>query len=348
MTTRAGFGYSNANKKPMPVAAHTPRAIELVKLFPEHGNLTLARILHNEYPLTTTIEGCRTAIRIQRGSLGQKRRDSMSKTLEAPKPRSEPLHIPQPFNEWGDNPWKPYRIRARRLLVLSDVHVPYFDADAVKIAVQYGIDHGADAVLLNGDLMDFYSISRYQTDPKQRDFKGEIQKGIEMLAWLREVFKGCQIIYKLGNHDERWESFMFQRAPEIVGIPEFEIEHWMHLDKLNIRLVKDMRPVLINKLNIIHGHEYKFAISNPVNPARGLYLRAKVSAIMGHLHQTSEHTETNLNGKLTTCWSSGCLQSLRPRYSPINKWNHGFCFVDTTGEDDFTVRNLRIDKGRIL
>jgi hypothetical protein len=105
----------------------------------------------------------------------------------------------------------------------------------------------------------------------------------------------------------------------------------------------------LNKLNGIHGHEYKGGISAPVNIARGLYLRGKVSAFQGHNHSTSEHSETDMNGEITTTWSIGCLSELHPAYCPLNKWNHGCAIVDLDENGiDYEMRNKRIRKGKVL
>ncbi len=101
-------------------------------------------------------------------------------------------------------------------------------------------------------------------------------------------------------------------------------------------------------LNIIHGHEYVFSISNPVNAARGLFNRAKASTLCFHHHRTSEHTETTITGKTITCWSVGCLCNLRPDYMPLNSWNHGFVEIYGDGNDGFHVDNKRIVNYRIV
>lgn len=327
--------------------AHGARAQELIKQFPKAATRTLANMLQKEFPDTLTENSARLRIRYYRGSQGGDRRkkQNIDKPVIAER-ASTPPPLPEPRTEFTN--WGAQRLKARRVLVMSDIHTPFFDKPALELAMQKGEDMGVDAVLLNGDFMDFYTISRWLKDPRERDFRGEVQMGREMLHYMRERFKGCQIWWKMGNHEERWEAYMWNKAPEIAGIDEFQIESWMQTDRYNVRVIRNMQPIKINNLNVLHGHEYRFSISNPVNPARGIYLRAKVPAIIGHLHQTSEHTETNLNGTICTCWSQGCLCDLRPSYSPLNKWNHGFAIVDTTGEDDFTVHNFRIWKGRIL
>jgi hypothetical protein len=69
--------------------------------------------------------------------------------------------------------------------------------------------------------------------------------------------------------------------------------------------------------------------------------------MQGHNHQTSEHTESNMNGEITTTWSLGCLCELHPAYLPINKWNWGMALIDIDGQN-FEVRNKRIHNGKVL
>ena len=93
-------------------------------------------------------------------------------------------------------------------------------------------------------------------------------------------------------------------------------------------------------------HEWGRGISNPVNPARGAFLRAKACVVIGHLHQTSQHTEPNLFGVNLACWSVGCLCDLHPKYRPINKWNHGFGVLHT--QDKWAIENHKIENGKIV
>jgi predicted phosphodiesterase len=328
-------------------------ARQLIEKHPTASTASLARMLYESNPaLFNEYERARDAVRYARGTKGASdkwTKANLKKNRETV-PQSEYneglVKIPKPKDTW-DEAWEAVKLTGRRILCLSDIHVPYHDQKALETALNFGMDEGADTVLLNGDFMDFFSVSRYETDPRQRDLAGEIEMGREMLQILRESFKGCQIIWKLGNHEERWEAFMYRKAPEILGVDDFELESILRCKQHNVRVIGEMRPLKVANLNILHGHEYKYAISNPVNPARGLYNKAKALATMGHLHQTSEHTENNINGKVITCWSSGCLCHLRPRYSPLNKWNHGFQFIDLTQDEDFILRNFKILNGRI-
>jgi len=181
-----------------------------------------------------------------------------------------------------------------------------------------------------------------QKDPRKRQFAEEIKTCKLFLEWLRNQFPKAEIIFKQGNHEERYDSYMFLKAPELLGLPNFEFNTILDFQRLNIAEVKDMRPIKFNELFVIHGHEYKFAISNPVNPARGLYLRSKVNSITNHFHQSSSHSEKDIEDKITSCWSLGCLSDLHPDYMPLNKHNHGFGIVETVGNKLFNVYPYKI------
>jgi len=86
-----------------------------------------------------------------------------------------------------------------------------------------------------------------------------------------------------------------------------------------------------------------------VNPARGLFLRAKASILAGHNHQTSAHHENDINGSQTACFSTGCLCDLQPDYRPFafTKWNHGAAIVELNKEGNFSVDNFRIIEGKV-
>jgi predicted phosphodiesterase len=250
------------------------------------------------------------------------------------------------------NDYTPFHLEAQRALILSDVHIPYHNREALMMALQYGKDFGADCIVLNGDIIDCYQLSNFCKDPKERKFNEELSELHNFLSDLRENFKG-EIIYKMGNHEERYERFLLTQAKDIEGItdPEgLDILSWesiTHAKKYGHKIVTNKRIIKAGKLNIGHGHEFGKSIFSPVNPARGFYLRAKCSFIGGHYHQTSEHIERDLNGSIAGCWSTGCLCDLNPAYMPLNRWNLGFSAVEIEG-DQFTVHNKKILHGRIV
>lgn len=243
-------------------------------------------------------------------------------------------------------PWLPFDLGADiDVAILSDLHIPYHCQTSMASAIKYCKRRKPDAILLNGDAADFYSISRFQQNPKKRDFAKEVTLIQEGLAYIRGEFPKARIIFKEGNHEERWQHWLWNRAPEICNFPQMTLENWLDVSKFGVEMVGDQRPIMLGSLPVMHGHELgKSGVAAPVNPARGLFLRTGASMLIGHGHRTSHHCEPNWEHKEISTWSTGCLCGLNPEYARINKWNHGFAFVQVDPHGDYHVDNLRIGR----
>ena len=307
----------------------------------EMPTLKLARIIFKENNLLfRDVEHARVALRAIENKLGKK--NAYIITKEMPTRPKNPYNLP----ESDEAIYQPYDLKAKRMLVLSDIHIPYHNIEALTCAFDFAKSEKPDAILLNGDTLDFFGLSRFSKDPKGRSFAHELKTFKEFMDIIKKTFD-AKIYFKIGNHEERYFHFLWMKAHEIVGVEEFELENIIKARAEGIEIIKDKRIIKAGDLNIVHGHEFGGSVFSPVNIARGLFLRGKVSAMQGHNHQTSEHSESNMNGEITTTWSLGCLCELHPAYLPINKWNHGFALVDIDGQN-FDVRNKRIHKGKIL
>lgn len=303
----------------------------------------LARILYDENNLLfSSTEDARERLRAIEGKKG-KSKGSTKVTHSYPPRTTNPYKLPSS----DEIPYEPFIIkRHKRLAIFSDIHVPYHSIAAITAALSFCKKDKPDALLLNGDTLDAFQLSKFVRDPRKRHFAEELRVMKELIIVFQKELK-CKIFFKYGNHSERYEHFLFTKAKELVGVEEFELENIIKARVNGIEIIKDKRIIQAAGLNIIHGHEFSTGFFSPVNVARGLYLRGKTSALQGHNHATSEHTETDMNGKITTTWSTGCLCELHPQYAPLNKWNWGFAIVDIDGKN-FEVRNKRIYKGEVL
>jgi hypothetical protein len=146
----------------------------------------------------------------------------------------------------------------------------------------------------------------------------------------------------------RWEKFLLQKVQEIWDDPYFHLEERLRLNEERIHLVDDKVLIKAGKLNLTHGHHIFKGIFTPVSPARGAWVKAKQNIIVGHLHRSSHHVETDINGETTASWSLGCLCELRPDYSPlISNSQHGFAHVLVEPNGDFSVKNYSIINGKL-
>jgi predicted phosphodiesterase len=231
-------------------------------------------------------------------------------------------------------------------LLISDLHVPYHDEHAIELAVQTAVDEGCDSVVINGDGLDFYMLSRFVKDPRFRSTKGELDTFRQVAAYIAEPF--ARKVYKLGNHCDRWNTYIWQNAPAFADVPEVSFANVTGLEAAGWEVIESIQHYTLGDLNVFHGHELPRGLTDPVNVGRGVYLRVRESAIVGHWHKTSTHLESGgITKKVTTCYSTGCLCDMRPAYASVNSWNQGFAIVDVGSDGSWNVSNRTIDRGRV-
>jgi len=307
----------------------------------------LARIMYKENKLIfESEENARDILRYIEGKKGNKEKKKIinSGYFIEEKRSYNPYKLP----DSDELPYEPFIIdQYKRIAILNDIHFPFHSIQALTAALDFIKNENPDCILLNGDIIDAFQLSRFVRDPKKRHFAGELEMFKSFFQILEKTFPKAKIIFKLGNHEERYEHFLWTKAKELEGVDEFKFENIIKARANGIEVVGEKRIIQSNGLNVIHGHEFSTGFFSPVNVARGLFLRGKTSAMQGHSHVTSEHTEPDMNSKITTTWSIGCLCELHPQYAPINKWNHGFAIVDSSS-DGYHVRNKRIYKGKVL
>lgn len=323
----------------------TDMARRLCRRFPDHPARSLARRLVEECNGAITLEAARSRISRQFGQCRWKggRNTKPAVARKARKP-GQGVEMPRSIAE----PFTPHKLKVTGTVgIISDLHVPYHDDTAVTTAVRYLQGVGIDGLVILGDLCDFYSISRWVKDPKQRDFKREMADCRVMLKWLRQEFPDIPMVLKQGNHEERYDHWLWQHAAELADEPACSLPQMLRLHELDVEYVSEKRPVLVGKLPLLHGHELQRGISAPVNQARGAFLRTGHTVLVGHGHRTSVHCEPDMFGRETTTWSIGCLSDLNPEYSRFAKYNHGFATVSVDSRGQFDVENIRINHGEI-
>jgi len=318
---------------------------------------SLARIMYKEHPLLfANLEDARSRLRTIEGKSGDKnRRDTANKEmfLEGERPKN-PYALPKS----EEKEYLPYIIEGpQRIAALFDVHAPYHSIEALTAALDFLSDKDITTLLIGGDFFDFYGMSRYAKDPDKRNTAEEIKVGVELLKTIFETLSPDKVVFKYGNHDERFEHYIWQKFAEIPQLTDFEEMKQISLETILINrlgkdfpidFVTDKRIIKVGNLNVAHGHEFPSGISSPVNIARGLYLRAKANTICGHHHRSSSHVEQDINGQMITTWSVGSLCELHPLYMPINSWNHGVALITLDDSGIVDVQNKRIKNGIIV
>lgn len=315
--------------------------LEHLEKYPDVNSLTLAKIICIKHP-DLVVEKVRSSIRYYRGNKGTKNRNDI-KIRQFMRANDGNYNIKAVNISTED-----FIFPHKKPLIVSDIHLPYHDINAIEIALEKAYKDNVDSIYLNGDILDFYQVSRFTKEGGAMSIKEERDMFFEFIGWINENFD-VPIYFKAGNHEERLAKYINEKAPDLAQLPELSLSGFLKLDELDIQFVDGRQKAMMGKLIVVHGHEFGESIFSPVNPARGLFLRAKSTTLAGHNHQTSEHHENNLKNDSMACFSTGCLCQLTPNYRPFayTKWNHGFAIVEIDDDESFEVSNYRIIDGKV-
>lgn len=317
-----------------------PSQIQLATLLceahPQAATKTLARRLYRENPERfKDLEAARSAVRRARGAHGEKLRKHATVEYNKGKAGWKPEMPPSMAEDW-----LPVKLPTGKILVFGDVHIPFHSEHALYAAVDWGVKWKPDVLLINGDFCDFYSISRFERNPKARLLADEVDMQLEGLAWLANKFPKAEKYFKMGNHEDRWRKYIWNKAPELWGLNACRMENLLCLADLGYTVVGD-NLMMAGNLAVAHGHEVH--TSSSISPARGVLLKGNHDILIAHHHKTSDSVKQNLFHQPTRAYSIGCLCALSPEYARINEWNNGFGALETVSSGDYDVLNLRID-----
>jgi len=299
----------------------------LLEEYPTAGSLTLAKRLHRDYPEHfETVETARMLLRYYRGAIGVRARKQIT-DLTHVKDIEKTLRDKFDLPESAVSKRNPYIIPKfnDRILVLGDCHFPYQNNKGILAAIEYGIQKDVNCIILNGDMVDLYQISRYSKDGRKPNVEYELEMYWQFLIDLRETFPNALIIWKFGNHEERYDNYMKNNAPLLDMIATESLEDYYTLGYVNVIVVKDKRRIVCGDLNILHGHEFTGGAGS-VNPARAMFLKARANVLVNHFHRSSSHKGNDLNGKQIHTFSLGGMCSPQD-YLPYGDHDCSFAYL---------------------
>ena len=135
--------------------------------------------------------------------------------------------------------------------VLSDVHIPFHDEDTLRRVFDCVVDAQPSNIVLLGDILDCYSISRFCKRPDRvRNLQDEINIFYKLFKELRKAIPNTDIHYVLGNHEARLEKLVLEN-PGLFGLRNLSPEKLFRLDDLGMYYHKT--KVKIDNFIYYHG-----------------------------------------------------------------------------------------------
>lgn len=314
--------------------------IDYLTRFNDMPTLQLARKIYHDYPhIFNNTEHVRSLIRTREGKNGNQMRGKVVDQKFYEREIVNTFNLPIPDYE----DCTPYYMTGKNCLVLSDIHFPYHDLQALNTALAYGMEKEVDSILLNGDILDIYQFSKYVNNPSRMTVKEEIEIMRQFMTVLRTNFPAAEIVWKLGNHEERMARWLLNKARELYDWDEWRLEKLVDENQFHYTCVSDKRIVYVGDFPIGHGHEWNIS-NTTVFPARNLWFKSKESCAIGHVHKSSTYVGKTVNRTFQKVYTTGCLSQLYPEFARMNEWNHGFGHVRVTDNGTEFI-NLRIEEG---
>lgn len=211
----------------------------------------------------------------------------------------------------------------KKVLVLSDLHVPFHDADLLTAIMKYCRDLKPDEVILNGDLVDFYSVSRFDKSPhRAEDLQYELDCVAEVLEKIRKANPKAIIRYIMGNHEERLKRFLGSRAKALYNLNCLKFHRLIRADEFNIKLV-DYCYYPSPKFVITHGNRYG------EHPAKNLLMKDFIgfSGLSGHAHRRDFSVRTSPNKMFFWNVSGHLADQSALEYAKHHRWVQGFAVL---------------------
>jgi len=244
---------------------------------------------------------------------------------------------------------------AEKNAVISDLHIPFEDPKAIDCALDYLKAYKPNKVIIDGDLLDFYSLSTFDRCPDRKEtVTDEIYSARKFLYKLRKtVGKDTKISYLHGNHENRLQRFLW-RNPELYGLDSLELKNLLDLKKFGIKEVKvngdywsELRgEVKVGDTIIMHGdgrlNRAKYS-SNPGYAALNtLKQRVGENVIIGHTHRLAQ-IYNMVGDKNNVGIENGCLCKVSKQ-----NWQQGFTTFESSGKKSFNYRTHAINKGILI
>lgn len=233
----------------------------------------------------------------------------------------------------------------KKELLIGDIHIPFQDKAAISVMLDYAEEYQPDIISIMGDLIDCYEISDFDKNPlRGKRLFEEIGEAREFLYSLRNRFPDSRIIYYLGNHEQRIERYICNRAEQLAELVATLLIDKLELKELNIEYVTE--PFAIGKLWHVHGNEKPKGAYNPQHICDVMMKYIYDDFVVFHYHRVQTQLYRRVGDRYFRAYSVGYLAK-EFDYSKLNQWQQGFatCEYDETGE--FTFNQKVIMRGVI-
>lgn len=233
----------------------------------------------------------------------------------------------------------------KRFVALSDFQAPFQLDQCVALCCAYLKRFKTDVLILNGDIVDFYMLSRFLKIGRGPKSLGEEIRitNEKVLEPILKAAGNAKIFWIEGNHEFRLKSFIANMTNGVLDdLPGTSIQDVFHMKERGIKYVDGFTTKgpfkgskhgngvfhLTEHLLLTHG------AYTSVHAAKKTVETVGKSVIYGHVHKEQTWRQKTTFGPDLVGMGAGCLCD-EPEFIKFPNYTRGFVtgmFNPTTGE----------------
>ena len=199
-------------------------------------------------------------------------------------------------------------------------------------------------VVLNGDINDFFQLSRFFKGNREDTLQEEIDESNELRRRIRGAAPNATIDENEGNHDNRLLSYVVLNAKSLSLLRALAPDELLCSRELGINRHPGAGFLLRRHFLVKHGDLVR---ADALATAKAELKKAKVSGVSGHTHRLGTYREAGYHALQWT--EQGGLMRLDPDYivGPPN-WTQGLAVIEaSTRSEAFVVHEVPFVEGSL-
>lgn len=244
--------------------------------------------------------------------------------------------------------------RLKRFVLWPDVHCPFEDKKAVRVATNAIAEFEPDIFCQMGDWGDFWGLSQHRKDPRRKiDVDWEISRLDDMLDTISK-FQLERKIYISGNHEWRYDRWIADEGQKFIrSMPSGSLTiksfpELLDLENKGWEWVDYMESTTIGKLHLTH---------DTGKSGKNAHLQAELdfrkNAAIGHTHRFNYSVMGSITRETHLGASFGWLGDFdhidyKHKATARREWVHGFAIGYLDERNHVYLQPMPIVNGSVV
>jgi predicted phosphodiesterase len=135
---------------------------------------------------------------------------------------------------------KPPKGKITKYMMVNDLHIPFHNPEAVKCAIEHGKQEKVDKLIVGGDTLDCYSLSRFSKFLSV-SIRDEYKQARLFFDYASRSFN--EVLVLSGNHEAREKKYFSSKltADELQWLLVTPMLNRVAQDMANVKIIKNVK-----------------------------------------------------------------------------------------------------------